>query len=59
MRIGKRGSSLAVRIPKAVVREMDLSEGDDVKLVLIREGVLAVVRAPVEPDKGSPDSEAT
>ena len=32
MRVSKRGKDLAVRIPAAVVRELNLKEGDEVDL---------------------------
>ncbi|MDR2924425.1 MAG: AbrB/MazE/SpoVT family DNA-binding domain-containing protein [Azoarcus sp.] len=36
MRLAKWGTSLAVRIPAAVVRRMNLREGDEVDIELVR-----------------------
>jgi antitoxin MazE len=43
-RIGKWGNSLAVRIPGAHAKELDLKEGIDVDLSLVEGGIL--LRAP-------------
>lgn len=45
MQIAKWGNSLAVRLPMALVRELDLKEGDRIDLVP-GEGALAVRRQP-------------
>jgi antitoxin component of MazEF toxin-antitoxin module len=35
MRVGRRGKDLAVRIPKALVQELRLKEGDNVELAIL------------------------
>jgi antitoxin component of MazEF toxin-antitoxin module len=35
MRVGRRGKDLAVRIPKALVRELGLKESDEVDLTIL------------------------
>lgn len=59
MRISKWGNSLAVRIPKDVVRALDLDVGDEVKLMpggpgvleisKVREDAIARIRAMAKP----------
>jgi antitoxin MazE len=44
MKIAKWGNSLAVRIPKDVVEELGLTEGDDVEIEAGRVGVLRLNR---------------
>ena len=45
MRVAKWGNSLAVRLPVAIVEELGLSDGDEVKFVKgAGDGEIAVVR---------------
>lgn len=44
MQISKWGNSLAVRLPKAVVDQLELKEGDEIELVRIGERTLEVRR---------------
>lgn len=34
MQVARWGDSLAVRLPKAVVQELDLKEGDEIEIVI-------------------------
>jgi len=43
MKIGRRGKDLAVQIPVALVRQLDLKKGDEVD-VTARDGVLYIGR---------------
>jgi antitoxin MazE len=42
MQVSKWGNSLAVRLPKALVDELGLKEGDELNVVAARTGALAV-----------------
>lgn len=42
MQVSKWGNSLAVRLPKALVEELGLKEGDDVNVVAARDGTIEV-----------------
>ena len=42
MLISRWGNSLAVRLPRKLVKEMGLVEGDDLQVVAARKGVLEV-----------------
>jgi antitoxin MazE len=42
MQVSKWGNSLAVRLPKALVDELGLKEGDELNLVAARNGTLEV-----------------
>lgn len=44
MIISKWGNSLAVRLPKHLVEELDLSEGDDLAIVKAKPSQLAVAK---------------
>ena len=44
MRVGKRGKDLAVRLPVAVVRALDLKPRDEIDLNFSENGTLEVVR---------------
>lgn len=44
MRVSKWGDSLAVRLPKALVEELNLRAGDEVDLEQVRPGVIGVRR---------------
>jgi antitoxin MazE len=44
MQISKWGNSLAIRLPSAVVKALDLQEGDHVELHALGAGALAVSR---------------
>jgi antitoxin MazE len=44
MRVSKWGDSLAVRLPKALVEELDLRAGDEVDLEKVRPGVIGIRR---------------
>ena len=48
MRVAKWGNCLAIRLPKAVVQNMDLAEGDEVELTVTAARQL---RLQVKPDK--------
>jgi antitoxin component of MazEF toxin-antitoxin module len=48
MKIGRRGNSLWVRIPAAIVRELKISPGDEAELVAIREDSFEIRRVPSE-----------
>jgi antitoxin MazE len=45
MQISKWGNSLAVRLPKAVVDELELKEGDEVDIVATEKRTLEIKRA--------------
>ena len=42
MQISKWGNSLAVRLPKALVEELGLKEGDELDVVAARKGTIEV-----------------
>jgi antitoxin MazE len=42
MRVSKWGNSLAVRLPKALVDELGLKEGDELNVVAARNGTIEV-----------------
>ena len=42
MHVSKWGNSLAVRLPKALVEELGLKEGDQLNVVAARDGALEV-----------------
>lgn len=42
MQVSKWGNSLAVRLPKALVEELGLKEGDELDVVAARKGTLEV-----------------
>jgi antitoxin MazE len=42
MQVSKWGNSLAVRLPKALVDELGLKEGDELEVVAAREGTIEV-----------------
>ena len=44
MRVSKWGNSLAVRLPRAVVNDLDLKAGDRLEIVSANPGRLAVAR---------------
>ena len=44
MKVAKWGNSLAIRIPRDVVRSLKLEEGDDVELSQIGENQLGIAR---------------
>lgn len=46
MQVSKWGNSLAIRLPKAVVQALKLSEGDDIEVVVAGERVFEVRRKP-------------
>ena len=46
MQVAKWGNSLAIRLPAAVVEALDLSEGDDIEVVVADERFFAVKRKP-------------
>jgi antitoxin MazE len=45
MLISKWGNSLAVRLPKALVDQLGLKEGDELNIVVAKDGVLEVESA--------------
>jgi antitoxin MazE len=45
MQVSKWGNSLAVRLPKALVEEMGLAEGDDVDIRALDRRTLAIAKA--------------
>ncbi|MGB8401888.1 AbrB/MazE/SpoVT family DNA-binding domain-containing protein [Bradyrhizobium sp.] len=42
MLISKWGNSLAVRLPKALVDQLGLKEGDELNVVAVKDGTIAV-----------------
>lgn len=42
MQVSKWGNSLAVRLPKKLVEELGLKEGDDVNVVAAKDGTIEV-----------------
>jgi len=42
MQVSKWGNSLAVRLPKALVDELGLKEGDEINVVAANDGVIEV-----------------
>ena len=44
MKVAKWGNSLAIRIPRDVVRSLGLEEGDDVELSQVGENQLGIAR---------------
>jgi len=46
MQVAKWGNSLAIRLPAAVVEALDLSEGDDIEVVVADERFFALKRKP-------------
>lgn len=44
MQVSKWGNSLAVRLPKKLVQEMGLEQGDEVQLSVIGERKLGIVK---------------
>ena len=44
MRVSKWGNSLAVRLPKALVDDLDLKAGDRLEIVSANRGRLAIAR---------------
>ena len=42
MRVAKWGNSLAVRLPKKLVEELDLKEDDEIELSKVSKGVIAI-----------------
>jgi len=45
MRVSKRGSGLAVRLPKKLVEQMGLNAGDELDIVEVAERTLVVQKA--------------
>ncbi len=46
MRVAKWGNGLAVRLPAAVVKALDLKEGDDIEIHVVGRNRLDVSRKP-------------
>ena len=46
MKVARWGNSLALRIPKHLVKALNLKEGDDVELAPGRKGAIEVERRP-------------
>ena len=46
MQVAKWGNSLAVRLPKALVEELGLKEGDEIEIRRACEGALEVAKIP-------------
>jgi antitoxin MazE len=42
MRVSKWGNSLAVRLPKALVEQLGLKEGDQLNVIAVRDGAIEV-----------------
>ncbi|WP_453955111.1 AbrB/MazE/SpoVT family DNA-binding domain-containing protein [Bradyrhizobium sp. USDA 377] len=42
MRVSKWGDDLAVRLPEALVEQLGLKEGDELEVVIAREGTIEV-----------------
>jgi len=49
MQVSKWGNSLAVRLPRAVVEALDLKEGDQIEIRIVRERVFEVSRDQSKP----------
>jgi antitoxin MazE len=45
MRVFKWGDSLAVRLPKALIDQFGLKEGDELEVVAARDGTIVNIRA--------------
>lgn len=50
MQVAKWGNSLAVRLPAAVVRALDLKEGDDIAIHVASERVFSIAKVPTKAD---------
>jgi antitoxin MazE len=50
MQVARWGNSLALRLPVAVVKALDLKEGDDVTIEVADERWLGVKRSPTRAD---------
>ena len=50
MRIAKWGDSLAVRLPAAMVEELELKEGDEIEIQAVVERQLTIARKPGRED---------
>ena len=46
MQVAKWGNSLAIRLPMALVKRMDLAEGDEVELTVRGPGQLGLIAKP-------------
>jgi len=46
MQVARWGNSLAIRIPASVVDALELSEGDDIEVVVADEQTFAIQRKP-------------
>jgi len=46
MRVAKWGNSLAVRLPTAVIKALDLKEGDEIEIMIANAGEFAISRKP-------------
>jgi antitoxin MazE len=46
MQVAKWGNSLAVRLPAAVVKALELCEGDDIEIYVMGQRNMAVARKP-------------
>ena len=51
MRVFKRGNGLAVRIPKALVRALDLKAGDEISMRVIGKRNIEISRSEVASEK--------
>lgn len=46
MQVSRWGNSLAIRLPRAVVEALQLSEGDDVEITIADERIFALSKKP-------------
>jgi len=44
MQVAKWGNSLAIRLPTAVVKGLELEEGDDIEVIIADDNALAIRR---------------
>lgn len=50
MRVAKWGNSLAVRLPRSVVEELDLKEGDEISIRPLEPGAIGIGERPTVED---------
>ncbi len=50
MRVTKWGNSLAIRLPRSVVRALELNEGDDIEVVVSNARIFEVKKKPGKDD---------
>jgi antitoxin MazE len=50
MRVSRWGDSLAVRLPRELVEQMRLAEGDEVNLTLVGQGAIGIAKPDTRDD---------